>query len=291
MALVHFFVTATQLQLVRINGVARTGCRGWPKTDAAQAAMHQLQIGFIDRNVDGVGTHGRSVVRSPHLASKRATARADRCWRASHCGRSAGRSIGRSDARQNRCTEVFVRARLKAGGSRAASKASPGGLLVALPKRSVGVHCWRSGVDRSAQHGNRSMPLPRACLLRFRRGRPVDLRARTPACGISPNRRRQGVGRLVRPWTFRESSPCGRDATIGTIPTSSNEISGIHSDRRARPRRRPCALGLVMPLVPFVVDSSEPAARPFRRHVGECCGDRRRQPNGSWGGYHVYTVR
>ena len=31
--------------------------------------------------------------------------------------------------------------------------------------------------------------------------------------------------------------------------------------------------------------------RPFRKHVGECCGDRRRQPNGSWGGYHVYTVR
>jgi TAT (twin-arginine translocation) pathway signal sequence len=33
------------------------------------------------------------------------------------------------------------------------------------------------------------------------------------------------------------------------------------------------------------VDKLDALVRPFRKHDGECCGDRRRQPNGSWGGY------
>jgi len=58
--------------------------------------------------------------------------------------------------------------------------------------------------------------------------------------------------------------------------------------RRADRGRRPCVLGRI---VPFVVDSAEASARPFHRHVGECCGERRRQPNGRWGGHYVHTVR
>ena len=132
--------------------------------------------------------------------------------------------------------------------------------------------------------------LPRACLLRFRRGRPVDLRARTPACGFSPNRRRQWVGRLARPWTFREASPCGRDATIGTIPTSS-------TNRRhpSRPRGGPgddrAHWDLSCRWVPFVVDSSEPAARPFCSTLRECCGDRRGSQTAVGRGSCAYCAR
>ena len=228
-------------------------------------AMHRLQIGLMDRNVDGVGTHGRSVVRSPHLRFK--------------TGHGASRSllackplwpICRQIYRPFRCTAkvygVFVRARLNAGASRAASKASPGGLLVALPKRSVGVHCWRSGVDRSAAR----QPVHAGTARLFTAlpgGRPAHLRARTPACGISRIAGDNGWTPSP-PLDLREASPCGRDATIGSIPTSSNEISAIIATEGLVPATT-VRIGIVMPLVPFVVDSSEPAARPFRRHVGK----------------------